>query len=106
MTRSDTQPNRKSDQLFHSSTQGKRRYLMTSRPGPTSFIGTWMCKFYRWEVDQIQPPGSPFPLTIEVDPNTENGLTGFFPTPDRGKNATMTGTTSNNGKVWVGSFSG
>jgi hypothetical protein len=69
-----------------------------------SFVGTWMCNFYRWSVDEIQPPGSPFPLTFEHE--SAYTLTGFFPTPDRSKNAILKGTLSNNGRVWTGTFEG
>ena len=74
-----------------------------------SFIGTWMCKFYRWSANEIQPPGPHFPLTFELGPGEQgsgNALGGFFPTPDRSKNAILAGTLSNNGRVWTGTFDG
>jgi len=77
---------------------------MADGTGTISFLGTWMCQFYRWPTDTIEPPGPPFPLTIEQGPG--NTLTGFFPTPERGKNAIMKGTTTRNGRVWTGTFEG
>jgi len=69
-----------------------------------SFVGTWMCKFYRWSASEIQPPGPPFPLTFEHE--SGNTLNGFFPTPEREKNAILTGTLSHNRRVWTGTFEG
>jgi hypothetical protein len=74
-----------------------------------SFVGTWMCQFYRWSAREIQPPGPPFPLTFEHAPGEHefgNTLSGFFPTPQREKNAILKGTLSHERRVWTGTFEG